>query len=690
MFHFKTRVSGFLCALLIFLLSGTALAAEAAAPGFSDTGEHWAGQVITDWAGQGLTGGYPDGTFRPDAQVSRAEFIALLNRALGLQKAAAISFSDVAATNWFYRDIAIAAQAGFVTGYSDGSMKPAHPISREEAAVIMARVLKLADNPSGTQAFSDHAEIASWSRVAVGAVSSSLYMGGYPDGTFAPAKPITRAESVTILSRIAGSIYREAGVFGPAAGTQTIAGNVTVTAGDVTLQNMVIEGALHLSAGVGNSSVTLKNVTVKGTTLVCGGGTESVILEAGTVLGQVVVDKRDGAVRIFAREGSTVRIVVAENGLILDQASDAADAFGELVVSVPVGAIVEIRGHVESLTLESPETTINILSGASVGTMTIAGTAVDSVINLAAGASVADVQINAPVDVTGKGTIETASILVDGVTIAQEPKEVVLADNVTSEVGGETVTGEETEEEVVGGGGGGGGTPETQFAITSVSMDFNDVDVSGSVNNYIANIDLADKSDASRIEGFTINGLPAGTTLTLGSSDTATTMNDGYIGISSLLSGFQSVSMSGMRQIFGSTVTITGTLQADGYQDTSVSLVLTLSDETSVGQDDNEYFTIVVSGDVFTATVKSGEGTSKVTEIGFESLFMSVANELPIKVSMAAGHSPAYSVTTEREAIKTAIAAANSGDWNSLTLEELDVPIYFQSSEGTWYTLLFN
>ncbi|MFA4884495.1 MAG: S-layer homology domain-containing protein [Desulfotomaculaceae bacterium] len=186
--------------LALCLTLGLVSAVYASVP---DAGGHWAQAEIEKWVGQGLATGYPDGTFKPDNNVTRAEFVALLNRSLGQKDpGAACSFADVKASDWYYADVATAAKAGYVSGYEDNTFKPDQIISRVEAGVIVSRVLKLpAGNQDAINKFSDAGAIGDWARGSISAMVEKKLLIGYPDGSFNPNAPMTRAESVVMLDR---------------------------------------------------------------------------------------------------------------------------------------------------------------------------------------------------------------------------------------------------------------------------------------------------------------------------------------------------------------------------------------------------------------------------------------------------------------------------------------------------------
>src|SRR5450756_608903 len=165
----------------------------------TDISGHWAQVKIQSWIDKGLIKGYPDGTFKPDQDITRAEFMALVNRAFGYTAVAPITYTDVKAGSWYAPEVAKAQAAGYITGYPDGTMKPENPITREEVATIVARIKNLTSDANAADKYTDASKIGSWSKGQVGAVTSAKIMQGYPDGSFMPQGLITRAEVVEAL-----------------------------------------------------------------------------------------------------------------------------------------------------------------------------------------------------------------------------------------------------------------------------------------------------------------------------------------------------------------------------------------------------------------------------------------------------------------------------------------------------------
>ncbi len=167
----------------------------------ADYSGHWAEKTIQEWLDNGKLKGYEDGSFKPDAQITRAEFMTMVNSAFGYTEITDINFSDVDADDWYYQEVQKAVKAGYLLGYEDSTARPDNKISRQEAALIIARIKGLSDNEAGVSSFTDANEVASWAKGGVGAASSEKLIIGYEDGTFRPLREISRAEALTIIDR---------------------------------------------------------------------------------------------------------------------------------------------------------------------------------------------------------------------------------------------------------------------------------------------------------------------------------------------------------------------------------------------------------------------------------------------------------------------------------------------------------
>ncbi|WP_052416105.1 X2-like carbohydrate binding domain-containing protein [Paenibacillus sp. FSL R5-0912] len=148
--------------------------------------------------------GYPDGLFKPDQKINRAEMASLLFAAITPEAGGtAASFSDVSADYWAAAAISAVAEAGFMTGYSDGSFRPGKLITRAEMASLAAVLIPAdtADTAAG-RGFPDIA--GHWAEAAILKAQGAGILSGYSDGSFKPGNPLTRAEAVTVINRLTG------------------------------------------------------------------------------------------------------------------------------------------------------------------------------------------------------------------------------------------------------------------------------------------------------------------------------------------------------------------------------------------------------------------------------------------------------------------------------------------------------
>ena len=146
--------------------------------------------------------GYPDGTVRPGGSITRAEATTIFFRLLTEESrsqfwATENRYSDVSAGRWYNNAVSTMTRAGIVNGYPDGTFRPNAPITRAEMAKIIALFAKL--EPSAER-FPDTA--GHWAEPYIRLAAGSGWTEGYPDGTFRPDRAITRAETVTMIDRV--------------------------------------------------------------------------------------------------------------------------------------------------------------------------------------------------------------------------------------------------------------------------------------------------------------------------------------------------------------------------------------------------------------------------------------------------------------------------------------------------------
>ena len=175
---------------------------------FKDAAEHWARADIELLANKLVVAGTSPDTFEPDRTVTRAEFSAMLVRALGLVgKPGPIAYSDVRpGSDWYDAAVGAASEAGLIEGYEDGTFRPNELVTREQAAVMLARAIRFAgDLPSAAASeldrFSDQASTASWAKESAARLLAAGIIEGVDGARFAPKQPATRAQSAVLLTR---------------------------------------------------------------------------------------------------------------------------------------------------------------------------------------------------------------------------------------------------------------------------------------------------------------------------------------------------------------------------------------------------------------------------------------------------------------------------------------------------------
>lgn len=147
--------------------------------------------------------GYPDRTVKPERQITRAEVATIFYRLLQDEARENVwsrtnSYSDVASGVWYNSAVSTLTNAGILTGYEDGTFRPDAPITRAELATIAARFYH-APEVTG-DAFSDIS--GSWAREYINRAAARGLIDGYEDGTFRPNQNITRGEAMKIINKV--------------------------------------------------------------------------------------------------------------------------------------------------------------------------------------------------------------------------------------------------------------------------------------------------------------------------------------------------------------------------------------------------------------------------------------------------------------------------------------------------------
>ena len=153
--------------------------------------------------------GYPDGTVQPNGQITRAEATTIFFRLLTEESRSANltktnGYTDVVSDAWYNTAVSTMTKAGIVDGYPDGTFRPDAPITRAEMAKIISLFAKLDKSESRFSDIAGH-----WAEAYIRLAAGNGWIAGYPDGTFGPQRNITRAETATMINRVLDRVPSE-------------------------------------------------------------------------------------------------------------------------------------------------------------------------------------------------------------------------------------------------------------------------------------------------------------------------------------------------------------------------------------------------------------------------------------------------------------------------------------------------
>ena len=376
----------------------------------TDIQGHWAQNTINKWVDKGDISGYPDGTFRPNNMITRAEFVVLVNNAMGYTKSGYAYFSDVPSHYWGKNAIQTGVAAGYISGDGNGIFRPNDPVTRQEAAAMISRILDLKQNESRAYRYTDSYAISNWAKGVVGAVSEAGIMAGYPDGSFGPNRVLTRAEAVLALDKTVN--YKP----GDKEEDKEETKKEDMLLTQSKLEDTTITGDLTISDRLGTKTITLEDVTVKGKLIVDGGG--EIILKDCDIK-EMVMDQKDTAVKASGKttvEKTTFKKIGKLTG----------GDYTDVIVDKELSGYITIDAKVRNLTLDA-ETDLKLGSDARIKNMEITKNADKATIDFSKG-KVEDMTVKDKITIKGSGDIDTMTVYVSDVNTSIRPDTVKTKD----------------------------------------------------------------------------------------------------------------------------------------------------------------------------------------------------------------------------------------------------------------------
>ena len=412
-------------------------------PGFTgEASAHWADGYLNQLVEWGFI--RPDQANSPDGELTRADFMAITNRAYGYDDVGETPFTDVAVTDWFYDDVGIAYNARYINGTSPTTASPNDPLNRETAATILGRNMMLQESAGEILDFTDARDISSWAR---GTVKSSLehyLVGGYDDGTFKPQKDLSWGEMAAMLSRIVGTPLQEAGDYSLGG----VFGNVTISADGVTLRDTVISGDLYVTGGVGLGGVKLENVTVLGRIIASGtgeseGGQASILLRNVTADELLVDNLQDHYVTLKADGITEIGNTTVRTSAYIED--NTPDGMGLKYISLegtpdpetgeypPIQ--LDLAGRIEEVVNRTPNSQVRAAKG-TVKKLTIDEAATDSTVVIDRNTVVKELNLDVGTNVIGEGDIEKLVVNAPGCTVEMLPDQIEIRPGITAVIDG--------------------------------------------------------------------------------------------------------------------------------------------------------------------------------------------------------------------------------------------------------------
>lgn len=206
--------------VLSLMLAQLVFADEASKISFTDLDEtNWAYKSIDKLVQKGIINGYPDGTFRSDAYITRAELVKITNLVFSYSlKRDATNLIDLKTEDWFYDQVLIAQQAGYINGYEDGSFRPNNYITRQELCKILDAINNFVELPMDRKPAD---EVSPWAEAYVSKIISNRIMLLDENDNFRATENATRSEVCDVLSKfIVDDIITETPVSQGSSGNQ--------------------------------------------------------------------------------------------------------------------------------------------------------------------------------------------------------------------------------------------------------------------------------------------------------------------------------------------------------------------------------------------------------------------------------------------------------------------------------------
>lgn len=374
---------------------------------FSDLQGHWSESAVYRAVSYGIVQGYDDRTFRPDRPVTRAEFTNMVNNTLGNKGTASITFTDVPYYAWYYNDVAKGVAASYIAGYNN-KFSPNDYITRQDAAVILDRILPHSAYSTISSNLRDKSTISSYAVESVAKLYSMGYMTGNHNNMFLPKKSLTRAEAAKILC----NIYDNETI---------VTADTTIKTKGTTIRDKIYANNVTITSGVGNGDVDIEDCAILGTLHVNGGGTNTVTISNSRV-SNAQIEKSSSAVRVLLTDRTVLNRTTVSKRAILETEDliGGLNGIGYNQVNIKGSSDVTLRGTFSTVNVNGSSVDLAV-EEANIETLNVSSSGKYAEIDLDSDSDIVTANVFARCDFTGDGLIQTMNVSSNKVTFERDP-----------------------------------------------------------------------------------------------------------------------------------------------------------------------------------------------------------------------------------------------------------------------------
>ena len=240
----------------------------------------WARDAVSRWQTRGIISGYPDGTFRGNSYITRADLVIIANKLNNfVEKNSKRVSTDISEYDYFFNDICTAVNKRIINVDGDGRIRPREYATREDAMTVFAKLFNLSYGSNAYEylasKFSDGKDVDYNNLKLVAGFVDAGFITGYEDGTLRPQNNVTRAEIIAMLDKVIKGVYNS-GKYNDV----VIEGSLIINGEDVKIRNSEIKGRIFVMDGVGEMKPIISDTNV-------GQGISSRV-------GTITVEKTDG------------------------------------------------------------------------------------------------------------------------------------------------------------------------------------------------------------------------------------------------------------------------------------------------------------------------------------------------------------------------------------------------------------